>query len=363
MNQKIGQSLIIGLRGTTLSQEEKIFIAKNHIGGVVLFDRNIESPKQLHSLISELQALSIVQPLFIAIDMEGGRVARLGEPFTQWPPLKKLGDIDSPHLSFQFAQYMAQELHAIGINLNFAPSIDILTCPQNPVIGDRSISSDPNIVARNTSAIVRGYIKGQILPCAKHFPGHGNTTIDSHYDLPIEETELETLMERELIPFKKVFRSRLDFIMTGHILFQNIDPEWPVTLSEIFLKHILREKIGYQNLVISDDLDMGALRKKYSIEEIAVRALQAGNQILLYCNEPDSPRIAVEALTKAVSDKVLSAEMIDKNYSQILRVKKAKLKNTGPLPFEQALKVIGHSSHKALSETIATGKTSPQKTN
>ena len=356
MTQKIGQSLIIGLSGTTLSNEEKTFITKNHIGGIVLFGRNIESPKQLYALTSELQALSTEQPLFIAIDMEGGRVARLKEPFTKWPPLKKLGDIDSPHLSFQFAQYMAQELHAIGINLNFAPCMDILTCPQNPVIGDRSISPDPNTVARNASAIVRGYVKGQVIPCAKHFPGHGNTTVDSHHDLPLETTDLETLMERELTPFKKVFRSRLDFVMTGHILFQNIDPEWPVTLSEIFLKHILREEIGYQNLVISDDLDMKALRKKYSIEEIAVRALQAGNQILLYCNEPDSPRMAVEALTKAVSDKVLSVEMIDKNYSQILRVKKARLKNAKPLPFEEALKVIGHSSHTALSEVIATGE-------
>ena len=357
IRQKIGQCLIIGLSDKTLSDEERLFITENHIGGIVLFDRNIESPEQLHALISDIQALSSIQPLFIAIDMEGGRVARLREPFTQWPPLKKLGDIDSPHLSFQFSQYMAQELHAIGINLNFAPCIDTLTCSQNPVIGDRSISADPNAVARHASAIVRGYSKGQVIPCAKHFPGHGNTTIDSHYDLPIEETDLETLMERELIPFKKVFRSRLDFVMTGHILFQNIDPEWPVTLSEIFLKHFLREKMGYQNLVISDDLDMKALRKKYAIEEIAIRALQAGNQILLYCNEPESPQIALDALTKAVSDKILSIETIDKNYSQILRVKKTRLKSAGPLSLREALEVIGHSSHKELSEAIAMGKT------
>ncbi len=351
IHQKIGQSLIIGLNGTSLNNKERLFITQNYIGGVVLFDRNIESLKQLHALTSDIQSLSPLPP-FIAIDMEGGRVARLKSPFTKWPPLKKLGDKDSPSLSFQFARHMAQELHAIGINLNFAPCIDTLTYAQNPVIADRSLSSDPHTVARNATAIVRGYIKGHILPCAKHFPGHGNTIADSHYDLPIEGTDLKTLMERELIPFKKVFRAQLDCLMTGHILFENIDPDWPVTLSEIFLKHLLRKEIGYQNLVISDDLDMKALRKKYSIEEIAVRALQAGNQILLYCNEPESPHIALEALTKALSDNALSLQIIDKNYSHILSIKKRRLQNTGPLPLQQALKVIGHPSHTALAKAI-----------
>src|SRR5580698_798372 len=197
MRDKIGQLMIIGLRDTTLSQDEAEFIVRNNIGGVILFARNIESPEQVHRLCQSIQQLRMKTrdklPLFISIDMEGGRVARLKKPFTVWPAISQLGTIDSTSLSFKMAMAMGEELSAVGINLDFAPCVDVLTNPSNKVIGDRSISADPEQVAKHASALVRGYIKSGVVACAKHFPGHGNTLVDSHDDLPVENLDLERL--------------------------------------------------------------------------------------------------------------------------------------------------------------------------
>lgn len=360
LRQKIGQSFIIGISGKTLTDEERSFIVDNCIGGIILFARNIESPKQVHALNQDIQNLrhkmASKTPLFISVDMEGGRVARLKAPFTQWPPLKKLGDAKSPSLSFKFAEAMGKELRAVGFNLDFAPCVDVLTNPANVLIGDRSISTDPNMVEKIASALVRGYIVSGVLPCAKHFPGHGNTVIDSHFDLPVEEVDYERLKSIELIPFKKTFRARLDFVMTAHIKFTSVDAEWPVTLSEKFLKDILRKDMGYRKLVITDDLDMKALANHYDKSLIPVRSLQAGANVLLYCNEPESYRNAITAIEKAVADGTLKQEVIENNYQEILKVKNEHLQQPDLVPFDEALHIVGHPDHLRLSKAIASGE-------
>jgi len=359
MRRKIGQQIIIGLQGTLLGKDEADFIVKNNIGGVILFKRNLESPEQIRQLVSDVQALRTKMvdhaPLFVSIDMEGGRVHRLKPPFTQWPALALIGKIDSTSVAFKFAQSMGEELRAVGINLDFAPSLDIFTNPANTVIGDRSLSTHPEAVARLGSALVRGYIKGGVLACAKHFPGHGNTLIDSHLDLPIEQRSLEELEKTELEPFKKAFRARLDFVMAAHIKYPKIDPEWPACLSEIFLKKILREKLRYRNLVITDDLDMKALTLNYSKTTIAVRALQAGCNVLLYCNEPDSPLIALDAIEKAIQDQTLDAAVVNENYARVLELKKEKLQNPEPLALEEMRRIIGNSENMRLAAAIKAG--------
>lgn len=360
MVDKIGQLLIMGIRGPTLTQLEAEFIIKNNVGGVILFDRNIESPQQVHELCTEIQSLRHKMkdkgPLFISIDQEGGRVARLRQPFTEWPPLATIGKLDSTSVAFRFSMAMGQELRAVGINLNYAPCVDVLTNPKNVLIGDRSISTNAEHVARIASALVRGYIKSGIIPCAKHFPGHGNTLIDSHEDLPEEDADLERLRSVELVPFKKVFRARLDLVMTAHIRFNNIDPEWPVTLSEKFLKDILREELRYRNVVMSDDLDMKALSKHYKVEEIPVRALQAGCDILLYCNEFDHPQIAIDAIQKALKDHKLTAAQIDDSFNRITALKKELLTKPDPLPLAQASQIVGSDVHTQLAAAIAKGE-------
>ena len=356
MRSKIGQLFFIGISGHRLTTDEKKFIVDNNIGGIVLFARNVSTPEQVHALCTEIQDLrhqtADKVPFFIAIDMEGGRVARLKAPFTVWPPLKHLGDIDSPSLSFHFSQAMGLELKSVGINLDFAPCTDIFTNPENTVIGDRAVSTDADMVAKHSSALIRGYLKAEVVPCAKHFPGHGNTIIDSHEDLPVEDADLARLNAVELKPFVKSFKSKVPMVMTAHISFPNVDDKWPVTLSEIFLKKIAREELRYRGLIITDDLDMKAMAKHYDRTDIPVRALEAGADLLLYCNEPESPPKALDAVEKAVRSGRISEAQINEIHSRVLELKKELLTQPDPWPLEKAKAIIGNPQHQALSKAM-----------
>lgn len=360
MNQLIGQHVTIGVQGHALTEDEKKFIVANNIGGVTLFGRNVAEPKQVRELCAEIQSLRHRQsdraPLFIGIDMEGGRVHRLKPPFTVWPALAQLGKIDNPTVSFHFANRMGQELRAVGVNLDYAPDLDVFTNPENKIIGDRAVSSDPAIVEKHSSALVRGYIKAGVLTCAKHYPGHGNTLLDSHLDLPIEESDRARLDRVELVPFKKAFRSRVDMVMAAHIMFPKIDPEWPASLSEIFLKDMLRKEFRYRGLVITDDLGMGALVKHHSREEIAVRALEAGCDLLCYCNEFDAPPAAIDSIAKAVDSGRLKKADLEASKARILELKKERLVNPDPLSLEDVLKIVGSADNLRVAGAIAKGE-------
>lgn len=360
IRELIGQHMLIGVAGATLTNEEKKFIVDNNISGVVLFARNCIEPRQIRDLCAEIQSLRHKMkdkaPLFIGIDMEGGRVHRLKPPFTQWPALKKIGDLDAPTVAFHFTQRMGAELMAVGINLDFAPCIDVYTNPANTVIGDRAVSTDPHQVEKMSSALIRGYIKSGVLSCAKHFPGHGHTVIDSHEELPVEDADMERLNEVELVPFRKALRSRVDMVMTAHILFKNVDPKWPVTLSEIFLKKMIREDLKYRGLIITDDLDMKAMAKHYDKSQIPIRAMQAGADLLLYCNEPESPPVAIEGLIEAVVQGQLKQADLEQTHRKILDVKKVKILSPDPRPIEEAMEIIGCSEHQYLAECIRNGK-------
>lgn len=362
MREYIGQQMIIGLSGEELTQDESQFIVENNIGGIILFDRNLKSVEQIHKLITDIQQLRYKTPektpLFISVDMEGGRVQRLKDPFTIWPPVKNLGDIDSSNIAFQYTQLMGRELKAMGFNLDYAPCVDVLMNPENEVIGDRSLSTDPEIVAKLSSAMVRGYIKSDVMTCAKHFPGHGFTKIDSHFDLPVDERTLKDLEEQgDLEPFKKVIKARVDMIMTAHIQYPNIDPKFPVTLSPLFISQFLREVLRYRGIIITDDLDMKALTKHFPIEEIPVMALQAGATMLLYCNEPASPVKAVKSIAKALSEGKVSEEAIRKNYEIITNIKLKKMKNPiEPFSLDKAKQIVGHQDHVAFAKAVAEQK-------
>lgn len=359
MREKIGPSLIVGIKGPALTAEETEFLVRENIGGVILFKRNYESPQQLHELCRELQSLTPRMPdrapLFISADQEGGRVARFRAPFTEWPPMAAVGKIDSPTVAFKVGQSIGAELRAIGVNMNFAPSVDVFTNPKNTVIGDRSLSSDPEVVAKLGSALVRGLMKAEVIPVAKHFPGHGHTLIDSHEELPIENKTMEELDACEWEPFRKAFRARLDIVMSAHIKFPKIDPDWPATLSVIFMQKILREHLRWRGLIITDDLDMKALTKHHSVGEIAVRALQVGANILLYCNEPTSPPAAIEAIEKAVRDKALPLQTLLDNQSRVQKLKRETISKLKPFSWEEAQQLIGTDEHKALADAVRSG--------
>ena len=356
LNELVGQLTLIGLSGQTLTTDEKKFIVENNISGVTLFARNLSEPKQIRELCAEIQSLRHNMPdrapLFIGVDMEGGRVHRLKPPFTQWPALKTVGDLDAPTVAFHFAHRMGVELISVGINLDYAPCVDVFTNPKNTVIGDRAVSSDPHQVEKMASALVRGYIKSGILSCAKHFPGHGHTVIDSHEELPVEDLNLDRLQQIELIPFRKALRSRVDMVMTSHILFKNIDPKWPVTLSPLFLKDMIRKEMKYKGLIITDDLDMKALAKHYDKAEIPVRAFEAGADLLLYCNEPGSPPIAIESVVDAIAQGRLDKNEMDAIHRKVLDLKKIKLLAPDPRSLDEAMQVIGCDEHQYIAQCL-----------
>lgn len=356
MSKLVGQRIFTGIRGHALTEEEKTFIAENNIGGVVLFARNVAEPQQVRDLCAEIQSLRHLQadkaPLFIGIDMEGGRVHRLKAPFTLWPAVARLGKLDNPTTSFDFAHRMGNELKAVGINLDFAPCVDVLTNPQNKVIGDRAISTEVAMVDKHASAMVRGYIKSGIICCPKHFPGHGNTLVDSHEDLPVETADRKRLEDLELIPFKKSFKSGADMVMAAHIRYPRIDQKYPASLSATFLTQILRTELRYRGLIITDDLGMGALTKHFTREEIAVRAIEAGADLLLYCNEFDAPPAALEAIIEAMAQGRLSKLKMDDARARILTVKRERLQNPDPLPWEQMSAMINTPANQTLVSTI-----------
>jgi beta-N-acetylhexosaminidase len=348
---------MIGISGPVLTSAEKDFITRNDIGGVTLFGRNVQSPEQVYRLCSEIQDLAKKQasglPLFIAIDQEGGRVARLKSPFTVWPPVANLGRKNSTAFSENFAFAMGTELRAVGVNVDWAPCADVLTNPKNAVIGDRAVSTSAEVCAEHVAAMIQGYSRSHLISCAKHFPGHGNTLLDSHEHLPIEELTLERLRQSELLPFRSAVRADVPMIMTSHILYKTLDPQWPVTLSEAVLQNILRKELGFSGLIVSDDLGMKAMANHYSAQEIPVRAIQAGVDILLYCNEPDVPPVALASLQAALDRGEISEARLQESLDRVTVTKNKFLRQKAEVSFSEARMVIGHASNMKLAQEMA----------
>lgn len=323
-----GQLIITGIKGTTLLPEEKEFIESCDIGGVILFSHNYESPAQLAELINTIQVNRSEYPLFIAVDHEGGRVMRFKEPFTQFPTMADLALTNSPKLCFEVAKIMSEELTACGVNINLAPVCDVLTNSNNKVIGDRAFSSSPEEVSKYVSAMIRGFKTHKIIPCAKHFPGHGCTTKDSHYDLPIVKKSIDELWECEFIPFEKAVRARVDFVMMAHLIVDGIDQETPCSLSSKAYQ-LLREGFKYKGLIITDDMQMKAIADRYSTEEAAVMAVAAGADIIEYRDMEEAQK-AYEGLKEAIKTKKLKNNSIQEKLERVEAVKKEYLKDYRP---------------------------------
>src|SRR4249920_3714581 len=225
--REIGQLLMGSFPGTTLSEEWRSLTREFDLGGAILFSRNIEAPEQVAELAGEIEAMGRTMPAWVSIDQEGGRVARLKEPFTRWPPMAVLGRAGSEELAERFARALAHELTAVGITLDYAPVLDIHTNPKNPVIGDRALSEDAAMVARLGAAIIDELQRHGVAACGKHFPGHGDTSVDSHLELPLIEHPPDRIRRVECVPFREAVRQNVAFIMTAHILIPSLDDERP----------------------------------------------------------------------------------------------------------------------------------------
>ncbi len=329
MNPQLGQLIITGIEGKSLNKDESHFIQKNKIGGIILFERNYESPAQLAELVNNIQKLRDEYPLFICVDQEGGRVQRFGHPFYQLPPAKELAVLNSPKRVFSAFDYLAKQLSACGVNVNLAPVCDVLTNDKNSVIGDRAFSNNVAGSSKMVSSVIRGLKTNNVLSCAKHFPGHGDTSKDSHFDLPIVKTSLEQLREREFSPFVKAIKSKVDFIMMAHLIVDAIDDKLPCSLSKKAYD-LLRSELKYSRLIITDDMQMKAISDRWSCEEAAFMAIEAGADMIEY-RDLEFASKALSALKDAKKTKLLQNKLIEDRYGRIMRAKQENFKEYSPI--------------------------------
>jgi len=323
--RKAGQRLMVGFHGHEASPDVKSMIHDYGAGSVILFARNVASPEQVAELVRELQAEARAAghdlPLLVAVDQEGGRVARMRAPWTEWPPLRALGRQGSEETARKMGAALAAELHACGIRLDFAPVVDVDTNPKNPVIGDRSFGADPDLVGRLGAAMIRGLQGGGVAACAKHFPGHGDTDVDSHLDLPTVEHPRERLEDVELRPFRMAVEAGVASIMTAHVLVRALDAEVPATLSPRVIDGLLRRELKYGGVVVSDDLEMKAVAKLWAPGPLAVLAAKAGCDLLPVCATHDVQVEALEALVKAGESGEISWKAMDEACARMRRLK------------------------------------------
>ncbi len=324
-----GQLIISGISGTALLPEEIEFIREEKLGGVVLFAQNFEDPAQLAELVNSIQKIRDEYPLFIAVDQEGGRVMRFKKHFTQFPSMMEISTLNSPKTVFEVHQVMAKEMHACGINLSLSPCCDILTNSENKVIGDRAYGTNAESVEKFISAAIRGLQTSGLLSCAKHFPGHGSSSKDSHVDLPLVKTSIEEMRQREMIPFIKASKSRVEFMMMAHLLVDAIDDKLPTSLSPKAYS-FLRQETKFSKIVITDDMEMKAITDKFATEEAAILALLAGADMLLYKNMNQANK-ALLGIRDAVKKKVLKKEDMLEKLSKIERCKKENLSEYTPI--------------------------------
>jgi beta-N-acetylhexosaminidase len=322
---KVGARFMVGFHGHEVSPGLKHMIREFGVGHVILFSRNVDSPEQVAELVRELQSVardaSHEMPLLVAVDQEGGRVARLREPWTVWPPLRAVGRADSAELARRMGEALALELTACGIRCDLAPVVDVDTNPANPVIGDRSFGDDPELVGRLGAAMIRGLQDGGVVACAKHFPGHGDTDVDSHLALPVVEHSRSRIEDLELRPFRDAVDAEVAAVMTAHVLVREIDPQLPATLSPFVVKELLRDKLGFTGVVIADDLEMKAVAEHWSPAEAAVHAATAGCDILAVCADHDAQADALEGLVHAVEQGEIGWKELDHAESRICRLK------------------------------------------
>lgn len=356
-SQEVLERFLLGFPGQELTAELADLLGGG-LAGVAVYPRNFHDVAELSRLTNAIRQAA-ARPVLIGIDQEGGTKFSLGEPFTPWPSPAELGCLGDGRIVERMARAMARELRAAGVNLNFAPMLDLATNPNSPVTSGRSFGRDPQHVAQMGCAFLRGLQAEGVLACAKHFPGHGDTAIDPHLDLPRFEGTRERLMAQELVPFAAAIRAGVPLIMTAHILLPRIDSAWPASLSRELLQSILRNQLGFDGIILADDLGMGAIGRHYENGESVVQSLQAGTDIAMLCHDWAAVAPALEAVAQALASCTPSGRQ-EKNkidprlaFQSHLRIERVRqrlraIEETAPPP----LNVIGCPEHRALAAEI-----------
>jgi len=361
LGKKVGQLLMVGVPGTSLDRAKLDFLGRIGVGGIVLFRENYESVAQICELTNDLQKTLTADafeglPAWVGVDQEGGRVRRFRDPFTEFPAAALWGNLNSPKTAFEGGYVIGRELRSVGVNMNFAPVIDVPDALDKSVIGDRAFSTQEEVVASIGSAFLRGLLKGGVLGVAKHFPGHGTTSVDSHTDLPTCAKTLEELDKKDFVPFKRAIRARVEGIMTAHIQFPKIDHDRPATLSRKILQDILRKHLRYQKLVFSDDLEMGAIQKKYSLQDAAFLSVEAGCDHVLICHEWDRIEEVWDSLVKAFDTGGLPMKRLDESLERIRDAKTRFLKPFHYVDSDLAKALVGAPEFREVAQAIKEGR-------
>jgi beta-N-acetylhexosaminidase len=348
LERAVARMFCVGFAGTSIPVEMRQLIDRG-VGGAVLFRRNFTDAQQFADLCSELKCHA-GRPFFSSIDQEGGRVIRLGAPFTQVPSMRTIGLTGDAELARQIGALLAKELRAANVDMDFAPVLDVDTNPANPVIADRSFGRTPELVSKMGLALIDGLQQEGVAACGKHFPGHGDTSQDSHLDLPRLPHGMERLNEVELPPFAAAARAGVTAIMTAHVVFEAIDPDSPATMSRAVLTGLLRERLGFEGVIVSDDLEMKAIANHYKLEEVIVRSANAGVDLFSICYTPATQNEAIDVLVRAVERGDVARETIDTAGRRLDRLcaKFVRPARIGPISG-----VIGCLEHQSLVERFS----------
>lgn len=326
LEEKIGQLIVCGFNGLEPDEHVRTLIEQYHVGNIIYFRRNVHDVKQICELSYQLQQMSWKQsplPLIIAIDQEGGMVARIdNDEVTLIPGNMAIGATRDAGLAYEAALISGKELRQMGINVNFAPSVDINNNPLNPVIGVRSYGEQVELVSELGAVTISGYQEAGVAATAKHFPGHGDTAVDTHHGLASVPHDRERLMEMELAPFIRAIKDGVDAIMTAHVIFPAFEPNGiPATLSRKVLHDLLREELKYDGVIVTDCLEMHAISKVYGVAEGAVRAIEAGADLILVSHTLSEQVAAIEAMLAAVKSGRISEAQIDASVHRVIALK------------------------------------------
>jgi len=358
LRRQIGQLLIGSFRGHEVPVELTSLALEFSLGGATLFARNVAEPEQVATLAFDVARLATDLPAWVSVDQEGGRVARLRAPFTEWPPMATLGRSGDVRLAERFARALAIELRAVGVTLDFAPVLDVHTNAKNPVIGDRALSDRAEDVARLGETIIEALQGEGVSACGKHFPGHGDTSTDSHLELPLVEHPPERLHAVEFVPFRAAVRAGVASIMTAHVLVPALDEERPATLSRRIVADLLRDELGFEGVIVSDDLEMKAINDQYDVARAAVLAIEAGCDAVLICGgDVDVQAAALESLIHAVEEGRLSSGRVEDALARHARTKRrfawAAADPQRRVTARQLRQTLGCESHQLIADEMA----------
>lgn len=352
LEEKVGQVFMIGIDGTAYNVAMEKQLKSFPAGGVILFSRNVTSVPQLAQLTNALKENSTSPvPLVIGTDEEGGPVSRLPDEIIDFPSAAELGN--SPlSKTTAIGEATGQTLLQLGIDLDFAPILDVNSNPTNPVIGDRSFQSNPTKAAEHALAFAEGLESADVISVGKHFPGHGDTSVDSHLQLPVVQKSMEQLSNLELIPFKKAIQAKLPALMVAHLLVPAIDETYPSSLSYATIQELLRDEMGYEGVIVTDDLTMGAIQDNYSTKDAALLAFKAGSDLLLICHGESTAEESYKQLLQAVKKGEVTEERLDESVRRLLALKQTYqvTKKALPMPDVQQLNQIRTNALKSDSQ-------------